>query len=245
MQKVFLSYHFNGPTDPDKHDTVLAGQVETIVRSHNLLALTGANLGGGALTPEVMTRIEESDALIAMMTRRGAAIAQNPDRYQTHPWVRDEFAHARAHQKRAVAIVETGVDTAGAYAANEHIVYDRSSPVDMILKLSATIGVWKRQSGRTVPVQLLPDAVAVSLGNAGDQAQCYFRRVTRGRPPNQWQQATVYPEIGGTFIYVAEMDDDTNVQVKAVIGGVEHISQQTSQYLPVVLRKAAGAGGGP
>ncbi len=244
MQKIFLSFHFNSPQDVDKHDSILADQVQTLIRSHGLVTVTGDTLGGGVLTPEVMSLIDESDALIALMTRRGPAFGPNNDQYETHPWVRDEYGHARAKQKPAIAVVETGISSAGAYAGNERADYSREAPLSAFLKLSSTIGKWKRQSGRTVEVQLLPDPVAESIVDAAGAAECYYRRISPGPVVSDWKKTMIYPKTGGTFIYVPEMDEETSVQVKAVIGGVEHISRQTSQYLPVVLKKAVAAGGG-
>lgn len=241
MQKVFLSSHFNAPTDVDKHDTDLADQVQQLIRSHGLFAVTGDVLGGGGLTPEVMALIDESDALIALMTRRGEPISKAPDRYDTHPWVVGEYVHARAKNKPAIALVEDGVSVGGPYGENEHIKYSRERPLEAFLKLSSTIGKWKQQAGRTIAVRLLPDQVAEVLAMATDTPECEYRCVRRGpNPPPPWKRTPVFPEQGGMFIFVSGMDDNSTVQVRATVGGVVHVSPQTSQYVPVTLKNLGG-----
>lgn len=239
MQKIFLSFHFNKPTDPDQHDSQLANDVQELLRSHGLLAVTGEALGGGALTPEVMKRIEESDALVALMTRRDPQPvgAGQPPAWSTHPWVDDELKHARGKGRPAIALVETGVTVAGAYQEHERVAYDRAAPLRAFLKLSTTIGLWKQQAGQTIAVQLMPADVAEALGDEGDKADCAYRLAVRGQSKGQWVPAPVFPEGGGTFIYVSGMSSETMVQVKAVLDGTVYTSKLSSQWIPIALKK--------
>ena len=90
MRTVFLSCHF-GDADRD-----LMRQVEGLLESHGLRVITGEEPGGGPLTPAVMKRIAESDALVALMTKRN----NPPDYGGTHPWVVDDLKYAMAITKR-------------------------------------------------------------------------------------------------------------------------------------------------
>ncbi|HEY5990157.1 MAG TPA: hypothetical protein VIV12_27790, partial [Streptosporangiaceae bacterium] len=127
--KVFLSYHFRGDGD-------LAQAVERLLSSHDALPAKGRRLGGEQLTAEVRRLIENCDGLIALMTRREPL--GDGDRWVTHPWVRDEYGHARATDKPAIALVEDGVEVEGAYAGHEWIPLDRESPLEAFLALSET-----------------------------------------------------------------------------------------------------------
>jgi hypothetical protein len=62
--KVFLSHSFSA------EDSDLARDVERLLSSHNILVVRGRRLAGGQLNAEVMSRIDESHGLIALMTRR-------------------------------------------------------------------------------------------------------------------------------------------------------------------------------
>jgi hypothetical protein len=64
VKDVFVSFHY------DERTRKLARQVEELLESHGLHAVTGDVLGGGALTAETKAQIAEADALIALLTRR-------------------------------------------------------------------------------------------------------------------------------------------------------------------------------
>jgi hypothetical protein len=64
MKRIFLSFSFR---DEDKP---LVAAVERLLACHDLQVVTGMRLGGGALTQEVMKRIESCDGLVALLTRR-------------------------------------------------------------------------------------------------------------------------------------------------------------------------------
>jgi hypothetical protein len=87
------------------------------------LPITITRLGGEALTPAVMQRIEECDALVTLLTRRDQ---KTTGKWTTHDWVRDELNHARSKSMRAVAFVENEVEAGGAYAEHERIPLDRN-----------------------------------------------------------------------------------------------------------------------
>lgn len=74
MRRVFLSHSFA------ERDRVLVSEVETLIRSHGLIATNGRTLGGGPLTPEVARSIDQADAMVALVTRR-----ENDPGSITHP----------------------------------------------------------------------------------------------------------------------------------------------------------------
>lgn len=90
MPRVFLSHSFAD------RDRLLVSQVERLLRSHGLIATNGRTLGGGPLTPEIARSIEAADGLVALLTLR-----ENDPVNLTHPWVLQEFGHARLKQKLA------------------------------------------------------------------------------------------------------------------------------------------------
>lgn len=228
MRTVFLAYAFR---DPDRE---LAATVERLLASHNVRAVTGEALGGESINPEVQARIQKADGLIALLTRREQLASGG---WTTHDWVRDEIGYARGLNppKDAIALLEEGVSLGGAWAQNEYIPLVRASLADALLRLSETIGEWKRRAGRTLKVQILPDDLAAALAGA-DGLTCRYRFV-EGGTPHPWQQSELIPETGGAFLYLRGVQDDFLVQIEIQRPDRSSwFSVATSQYLPVSLR---------
>ena len=226
MRTTFLAYAYREP------DHALAAQVERLLASHNVRAVTGRTVGGEAITDEVKARIEKADGLIALLTRRDQLAASG---WTTHPWVRDELTHARGQDKPAIALLEEGVTPGGAYDENEYVPLDPANPAEALLRLSETIGEWKRKAGRTIKVQILPDDLAAMLSGVNGLV-CRYRLVEGGRL-HEWKPADLIPETGGAFLYLRGVQDDHLVQVE-----IERPQQSswfsvaTSQFLPINLR---------
>ncbi|CAG0957683.1 hypothetical protein RHDC4_00497 [Rhodocyclaceae bacterium] len=157
--KVFLAHAFR------KEDALLVAEVEKLLRKRHLEIVTGEDLGGGQLTPEVQRRIDASDALIALLTRR---VRQEAGGWATHPWVQDELGRARTLGKPAIALVENGIDIGGMYQPHEQIPLDREQSDKALLKLAETLLVWQPSRVRRWPVLLalgfLTIGVALAMG---------------------------------------------------------------------------------
>src|SRR2546423_335603 len=130
MKTIFLSFRY------DDLNKKLASQVEDLIESHSLSAVTGDMLGGEVVTPEVLKQVEQADALIALLTRRDQ-LANG--QWTTHPFCLVELQHARTKQKPAIALIEDGVSDIGPFSENEHIAYSTNEPLSTFLKLSRTI----------------------------------------------------------------------------------------------------------
>ena len=203
MRKVFLSHSFN------ERDRVLVAHVESLIRSHGLVATNGRGLGGGLLTPEIKGWIDDADALVALLTVR-----ENDPPNLTHPWVLDEFAYARLGGKRAIGIYETGVPVQGAGGGFERIDYDPAGPATVIVRLSETLGEWKRRAGRRFKVQVMPEEVAKQLGSRADQVRCECRFLIDGND-TAWQPVKVKREVGGVFVHVQVPETVEMVQLRS------------------------------
>jgi len=206
MQNVFVSFHFSD--DFDSPDRLLANRVESLVKSHGLAVTNGEVLGGGPLTDGVRALIEKSDALIALMTRREQ---QDDGSWSTHQWVREEYAHALSKNIRAIAMIENGVPAGGMYQANEYIPYDPEDSLKAFLRLSATLGVWREQSGRCVKLWVQPDQVALDYGA---KAEWRYRFNVSGSY-SEWQHVSLTPEPGGCFLYLPNVSEDALIQIQA------------------------------
>lgn len=203
MRKVFLSHSF---ADQDR---ALATHVESLLRSHGLVAVSGKNLGGAALTPEIAQLIGGCDAMVALLTVR-----HDDPPHVTHPWVVQEFGHVRlTPAKNAIAVYETGVPVLPVDVGYEHIDYSRDDPLPAFVRLSETIGGWKRSAGRLLKVMVMPNDVAQPLGAKADQVRCECRFLIQGEE-SPWQPAKVRREVGGVFVFLRVPDDIEAVQIR-------------------------------
>jgi len=229
MQKVFVSFHFSD--DFNSPDRLLVNRVEGLLRSHGLSATNGAILGGGPLTDKIRVLIEDSDALIALMTRRDQMA--NGD-YTTHQWVQDEYNHARSRNIPAIAIIENGVPTQGMYQHSEYISYDPEDTLTSFLKLSATLGIWREESGRHVKLWIQPNQIALDYG-----PEAVWRyRFNRNGVYTQWQDAPLTTEPGGCFLHLPHvLDDLALIQVQVRLGNSCAESICSPQWVVVNLEE--------
>jgi len=229
MEKIFLSYHYD-----DGVNVELARQVEALIESHFLLVCTGEALGGGPLTPEIRKEIRAADGLVGLLTRRELNPATQ--KWSTHPFCVGELQFARDLDppKRAIAMVENGIDVTGMYQENEYIKYEPERPLIAFLKLSKTLFHWRKQVGRTLKIQLLPEAVAQEHW-AHRQATQWEYRLSSGIHQNEWLKGIPQNEPGGLYLYVQVPDDTMMIEVRIVRHGKEWASTVSSFYMPLSL----------
>ncbi len=232
MENVFLSFSFR---DSDRE---LVSEVEKLLFSHNVNVVTGRRLGGGQLTDEIRTRIDEADALIALLTRRDQLASGG---WTTHDWVRDELNFARGAEKRAIALIETEVETGGAFGDHEHIPLDRDDKLNAFLALSETVKIWKAESGRLVKVKIMPKALAENPGHLTGQIQCQYRfmKTSTGRKTD-WLTTTTESEGGGAVVYLQGVQDDHLIQLQIDDGQTYWISELSPQLVEIELNPMAG-----
>jgi hypothetical protein len=230
MQKVFVSFHFS--EDFNSPDRLLVNRVEGLLRSHGLAVANGEILGGGPLTDKIRALIENCDALIALMTRRDQMANGN---YTTHPWVLDEYKHAINKNIPAIAILEKCVPPdQGMYQHNQYIPYDPNDMLTAFLKLSATLGNWREESGRHVKLWIQPDQIAFDYG---PDAKWRYR-FNRNGVYTQWQDAQLTTEPGGCFLHLPHvLDELALIQVQASLGNSNAESICSPQWVVVNLKE--------
>jgi hypothetical protein len=222
MKRIFLAFAFR------PNDRELANQVQQLLGSHDVPAITGENLGGDALTPAVKDRIDDSDALIALLTQRDRI---TDARYTTHQWVQEELNYARDKKLRTIALIETGVDVGGMYASHEYIPFDRENPLPAFLRLSDTIGMWKREIGRTLKVMILPPDLARTVGQG--EIKCRYRFYSDRW--TKWNETEAIREIGGTFVYLVGVRDEYTIQLEVKLQDAKWQSVATPQWVQIEL----------
>lgn len=225
--KIFLAFAFRD----DDRDVVR--YVERTLAAHYVPIITGERLGGEQLTPAVQSRIDQCNALVALLTRRDQL--QN-NSWTTHQWVLDELGYARTKHKKVIALVEEGVNVGGMYQPHEYIPFDRANPLEAFLTLSETVGNWKREVGRTVKVQIQPSTLAKKLGSGGSKSRCHHRLWLQGNNTD-WSEIKPVPEPGGTFVFIEGVQDEHLVQIQVEDQNATWESPATSQWMQIQLSR--------
>jgi hypothetical protein len=223
MDKVFVAHWF-GETDRQ-----FVTEIEQILASYDVFAVTGKVLGGDAIDDGVREKIGQCDGLVALATRRTQI--EGKELWNTHPWVIDEFNYADAQRKRTIAIVETDVVWQGMHANREHVPLDRVNSHLAFWKLSQTIALWKREAGRRLKVQLLPKKI--KLSEAYTAEYCFFEFGKQ----SAWFPTALYREEHGIFAaYIYKVVRDTQlITVRVSKDGRTWTSAATAQFMPITI----------
>jgi len=203
-----------------------------ILESHMVRTITGEELGGGALTNTIMGRINNSDALIALITPGEQRLDGS---YTPHTWVRDELNYARGRNKRAISLLQQSILPEGAWQEHEYIKFDPANLLPALRRLVKTIGQWKKEDGRLVKVMLLPEEVGTKV--VLNKATCKYRFFKNGRP-SEWKKADVVGEVGGSFAFIFCPYDDSLLEIRTKIGRDEWGSKAFNQFIPANFKKA-------
>ena len=222
MERIFLSYHY------DEAGRRLADVVQDLVSSHGLLVLTGERLGGRPLSEEVKTRIRKCDGLIALFTER-------PEE-RDDAWVRDERAYADGQKLRILSVIEKGSSDNGMYAGNEQVFYDPDDPLPAFLRLSGTIGDWRREGGRFVNALLIPPDIGARAHK--DHAKVEYR-LWQQDETSDWREAkcqkTGHRE---TVAFLKSVPEASRVEVRLSHNGQVWESGARDQLLSIRLEES-------
>jgi len=201
--KVFVGFGYN------ERDAWIPELVFPLVRAFGCEVVTGEDMQGQPLSPEIRRRVEGSDALIAFRTRRG-----DPDQrgvYDTHRWVDNELTLAIGGDLRAVEVREQGVDSQGGLAGDRQWIEYREDERDKLLvELAKTVGGWVR----IFRLQLLPEAfvneIRPLLGAPG--FRCTYT-VLEGSRESAPRETPVRPIKGGLFVWADGLSDQSLIRV--------------------------------
>jgi hypothetical protein len=227
VKKIFLSFSFR---DADRE---LVGMVDQLVESHNIARNTGQRLEGQPLTDAIREKINHSDGLIALLTRRDL---RDDGGWTTHDWVRDELNFARQAEIQAIALLEDGVVMSGAFGEHERLEFSRDQLPDALLALSATIGLWKRRAGRQVKVSIVADDLVSNARFLGGLMKVEYRFIVGGEV-KPWLPVTPLLEVGGPAVYLPGAQDGFLIQLQVKDGPDQWISPATPQMIEIRLDK--------
>ena len=187
--------------------------------------IDGKDLGGGPLSPAIERRIESTDALVALVTPQ----LDDHGNASSPRFVESEFNFARGKNMRTLSIVDNSVGAAGLGGQDEHVRYTSGAELDAILKLAATLNLWRRELGRPIKVRLEPHDVARRFDPDNGHRCEYKTRI--GPMEEDWVPTQIWPEPGGIFVYIPNMRDEGLVRVRVQLNAERWRSVFTSPQL--------------
>ena len=234
MKRIFLSFSFRDA------DRLLNSQIEQLVASHNLTTVTGERAGGQPLRDRIFRQIQKCDGLVALLTRREALADTGAGvTWTTSEWVKEELNHGRANQLKNIALVENGVNIEGAFIDHERIHFSRENLSEALLSLSATLGLWKSEAGRTLKLTISSHELLQSPRFLTSRMQIEYRYLIEGET-TAWQPASLIRETGSAVVFLPGVQDNYLVQLGVRDGPNEWESDFVPQTIAIELHSISG-----
>jgi hypothetical protein len=231
MDRVFLAFSYRSADQQIVRPIIEFA--EAVLEAQAIRPVTGEVVGGEELTPAIMSRINDCDALIAVLTPNQERADKS---FDPHTWVRDELNYARAQRKRSIALIHPSVAIEGAWQEHERVIWNPNDVMQAAKRLVQTVGLWKSESGRVVKIMLLPEEFATRIARNPQRATCEYRLIHNGRA-TQWQRANVFGEIGGTFAWIRGAIDDSLLEVRVRLGRELWSSRAAPQFIQTKLKR--------
>jgi len=197
MESVFVSYKFR------ESDRLVANDVKRLVSSHLLTPLDGEDLGGAQLWLEVSKRIRASETLVALFL-----LPHDPT---DHTWLRTEYDHACDSNARVIAVVEKDFPWADP-RNKEYVKFERQTPLAGFLKLSSTLGIWRRDAGQRIQIKLLPEMMARLAARQG--YSCRYRLNVNNEPITDWVAVVPGGSVAGFGFRATGIRENVNIEIE-------------------------------
>ena len=212
METIFLSYTYNPHPDYKAATDSMERNLRRVIETFGLRVVDGVDLGGDPLRPEILKRIDSSDALIALMTPQADAAGT----IVPPAFVISEFQHANGHIPTLQIVHDKLQVPAGLAAADEYQVYRENREFEVLLKVMNTIALWKRELGRTVKLGIEPHDLARRFERTRDICEYRILRDSTGQETN-WQPSPIWVQKGSAVVLVPNVRDDEFVRIRVRI----------------------------
>ncbi len=222
MESIFVSYSF------DERGRELARLVKDLIRTYSIRSVDGEAVGGGALNDKIRQLVDEADGLIAVLT------SKNGDK--PSDFVKGELDYARAREKKTTALVDEDVQLGGGLWDDYERIELGTGITPAYIKLSRTIGGWRREGGRLVQVAVGPRELADLVDN-GDAATCECRLTRQGQVLRKWYKVPLIAEVGGLAAYLNGVPEEALVELRIEVDGQTWKSRALPQWIHAELRK--------
>jgi len=214
--RIFIGYGYN-PRDKWVEDMVFP-----LVKAFGSEVISGKEIQGSIITNAIQNKIEQSDAIIAFLTKRD-------DSGATHRWVSDELSIGIAHGINVLEVREKGVDEQGGIAGDrQRIEYEENHRDKCLVEIAKTIGRWQRISD--INIKLLPQEFVDNLRPLlrRPEFRCSYNLID-GRTEQFNTNADVRPITGGLFVKIKNVSKEALVQINIRTGE----DSWTSDFEPV------------
>ena len=214
METVFLSYTYRSHPDHEADLERLRRCVVRAIEAMGLRIIDGRDVGGRPLDDALQKRIEDADALIALVTPQvdGAGNVVEP------AFVLSEFQYAKGQKKPTMRVLHHLMVARGLGAGNEYTHYTPGGELDVILKLMNTIALWRREYGRVSRVRIEPDDLAVRYDETqGDR--CEVQVISPNGSYGDFERARLWQEPGAAYMLLPKLRERERVRLRVHQGG--------------------------
>lgn len=193
---------------------MLQRTVRRVIEAMDLRVVDGMDLGGRRVDEEMDKRIEDADAMIALVTPQadGAGNLALPE------FVSTEFQTARTLRKPRLRVLHATLAARGLGAGEEYAPFDPANTLDVVMKLLGTIALWKKEQGRAVQIRIEPDELA-SRFDARRHDRCEYELMIQSGRARPARETMLWREPGGPLVHVPNFVEGARVSVRLTIDG--------------------------
>jgi hypothetical protein len=213
METLFLSYTYRPHPGHDAELERLRKYVVKAVEAMGLRITDGVDVGGRPLDGALQQRIEDADALLALMTPQaddGGAVVDPK-------FVLSEFNYAEGQKKPTMRVIHHLLASGGLGAGNEYTPYTPGAEVDVIVKVMNTIAVWKREYGRATLVRIEPEDLAAHYDETQGH-RCEFQLISTKGVYADFERTQLQPEPGAAYIVLPKIRQGEKVRLRLRMG---------------------------
>ncbi len=214
MKHVFLSYTYNPHPDHVDETRALQVTVRRVIEAMDLRVVDGQDLAGGQSDAKIDKRIDDADALIALVTPQMDAAGN----LVLPEFVGTEFQRARTKDKPRFRVLHHLLQPRGLGKDEEYALYDPAKPLDVVMKLLGTIALWKKDYGRAVQILIQPGDLAKRFDERRFD-RCQYELMVRPGEVLPARQTKVWHEPGASVVHVPNYVDGASVSVQLTVGG--------------------------
>lgn len=213
MEKLFLSYTYRSHPQHEADLERLRKCVVRAVEAMGLRVIDGVDVGGRPLDDALRRRIEDADALVALVTPQADEAGNVAD----PAFVLSEFQYAEGQRKPTLRVIHHLLAPHGLGAGNEHAPYRPGAELDVILKLMNTIALWIREYGRIARVRVEPEELAAQYDETQGH-RCEFQLISATGSYRDFERAKLQPEPGAAYVVLPKLRQGERVRLRLVMG---------------------------
>ncbi len=220
MDTVFLSYTYRSHPDHNEELDALRRHAIKVIEAMGLRVVDGVDVGGRQLDDALERRIQDADALIALMTPQ----ADNVGNVANPEFVISEFQYARGLKKPTFRVIHEALASRGLGANEEHATYAAGKELPIVMKLMNTISIWKREIGRAARLRIEPEDLAKEYDESCGH-NCEFQRIRDGAFAD-FTRARVRLEPGAVYAELPKLREGDHVRLRMQLNGTSWESRQ-------------------